>query len=239
VRRIREVLASGTPGETVRVQGWLRTARHAKEVTFLELNDGSSLAGLQLVAAPELSNYESEVKKLRTGCAVTASGTLVESPGKEQRVDHRALVSEQNARRGRRQHGGGAAGNENQHRFSGTSGALGDLERAHAGTNALFIGQRVRALYPLNRRVEVTVAMSAAGDGVRDPALELEARGTRHRPRGFSRGDQTNACISWEETRRHRLVQSCTNERFGRDGTDRRAQDLARVGPQLVEREVQ
>ncbi|HEY8153388.1 MAG TPA: asparagine--tRNA ligase [Myxococcota bacterium] len=86
---IRAVLASGAPGASVRVQGWLRTARHGKQVSFLELSDGSCLAGLQLVAAPELSNYESEVKRLRTGCAVEATGTLVESPGSEQRVELR------------------------------------------------------------------------------------------------------------------------------------------------------
>ena len=86
---IREILASGTLGASVRVQGWLRTARHGKEVSFLELNDGSCLAGLQLVAAPELANYESEVKRLRTGCAVEATGTLVESPGSEQRFELR------------------------------------------------------------------------------------------------------------------------------------------------------
>jgi len=86
---IREILAGGTQGASVRVQGWLRTARHAKELSFLELNDGSCLAGLQLVAAPELPNYESEVKRLRTGCAVEATGTLVESPGSEQRFELR------------------------------------------------------------------------------------------------------------------------------------------------------
>ncbi len=86
---IREILAGGQPGASVRVQGWLRTARHGKEVSFLELNDGSSLAGLQLVAAPELANYESEVKRLRTGCAVEATGTLVASPGSEQRFELR------------------------------------------------------------------------------------------------------------------------------------------------------
>jgi asparaginyl-tRNA synthetase len=86
---IREILAGGQPGASVRVQGWLRTARHGKQVSFLELNDGSSLAGLQLVAAPELANYESEVKHLRTGCAVEATGTLVASPGSEQRFELR------------------------------------------------------------------------------------------------------------------------------------------------------
>jgi asparaginyl-tRNA synthetase len=86
---IREILADARPGASVRVQGWLRTARHGKQVSFLELNDGSSLAGLQLVAAPELRNYETEVKHLRTGCAVEATGTLVESPGSGQRFELR------------------------------------------------------------------------------------------------------------------------------------------------------
>ena len=86
---IREVLAGGAKGASVRVQGWLRTARNGKQVSFLELNDGSCLAGLQLVAAPELPNYESEVRRLRTGCAVDATGTLVESPGSEQRFELR------------------------------------------------------------------------------------------------------------------------------------------------------
>ncbi len=89
---IREILAQKSAGGTLRVQGWLRTARHAKEVSFLELNDGSCLAGLQLVAAPELANYESEIRRLRTGCAVAATGTLVESPGSEQSVELRVAT---------------------------------------------------------------------------------------------------------------------------------------------------
>jgi asparaginyl-tRNA synthetase len=86
---IREILAGGVQGVSVSVRGWLRTARHGKQVSFLELNDGSCLAGLQLVAAPELPNYETEVKRLRTGCAVQATGTLVESTGSEQRMELR------------------------------------------------------------------------------------------------------------------------------------------------------
>jgi len=91
---VREILAGKAPSGTLRVQGWLRTARHAKEVSFLELNDGSCLAGLQLVAAPELANFESDVRRLRTGCAVVASGTLVESQGSGQRVELRVATLE-------------------------------------------------------------------------------------------------------------------------------------------------
>ena len=59
---------------TVVVRGWLRTARHSKNVSFLEVTDGSGFAGLQAVAAPELPEYEETVRKLATGCAVEVEG---------------------------------------------------------------------------------------------------------------------------------------------------------------------
>jgi asparaginyl-tRNA synthetase len=89
-RRVREILRQGKPGERVLVEGWLRTARHSKALSFLDVNDGSSLDGLQVVAPQELANYESEVRPLGTGCAVRVEGELVESPGKGQRVELRA-----------------------------------------------------------------------------------------------------------------------------------------------------
>jgi asparaginyl-tRNA synthetase len=89
---VREILAAGEPGSALRVEGWLRTARHAKEVSFLELSDGSCLAGLQLVASPELANFESEIRRLRTGCAVAAEGELVASQGSGQRVELRVAT---------------------------------------------------------------------------------------------------------------------------------------------------
>jgi asparaginyl-tRNA synthetase len=88
--RVRELLARGEPGMATEVAGWLRTARHGKEVSFLDLSDGSCLAGLQVVAGPELPNFESEVRQLGTGAAVRVSGELVESPAKGQRVELRA-----------------------------------------------------------------------------------------------------------------------------------------------------
>ena len=88
--RVRELLERGEPGAEALVAGWLRSARHGKEVSFLDLSDGSCLAGLQVVAGPELANYESELRQLGTGCAVRASGVLVASPASGQRVELRA-----------------------------------------------------------------------------------------------------------------------------------------------------
>ncbi len=90
VRRVAELLAHGAPGETAVAAGWLRTARHAKDVSFLDLVDGSSLAGLQVVCGAEVEGFEEVVRVLRTGCAVRVRGELVASPGREQRVELRA-----------------------------------------------------------------------------------------------------------------------------------------------------
>src|SRR5262249_14499764 len=88
--QVKGVLARGKAGERVRARGWLRTARHSKGVSFLDLTDGSCLAGLQVVCGPELANFESEVRKLDTGCAVEIEGELVASQGKGQALELRA-----------------------------------------------------------------------------------------------------------------------------------------------------
>ena len=72
------------------LRGWVRTARHSKGVSFLEVSDGSCFAGLQVVAAPELENFETELRHLQTGCAVSVVGEVVDSPGKGQRFELQA-----------------------------------------------------------------------------------------------------------------------------------------------------
>ena len=87
---VRSLLARASAGGPVRVRGWLRTARHSKGVSFLEVSDGSCFAGLQVVAEGALPNYADEVAHLRTGCAVECTGELVDSPGKGQRFEVKA-----------------------------------------------------------------------------------------------------------------------------------------------------
>jgi asparaginyl-tRNA synthetase len=84
---IATVLRRESAGGVVLLRGWLRTARHSKNVSFLEVHDGSCFAGIQVVAAPELANYQDEVRALSTGCAVEIEGQLVDSPGKGQRFE--------------------------------------------------------------------------------------------------------------------------------------------------------
>jgi asparaginyl-tRNA synthetase len=87
---VRQILARSAPGGEVTVRGWLRSARHSKGVSFLDVSDGSCFAGIQVVAAPGLFNYEAEVRHLRTGCAVECAGELVESRGQGQSYEVQA-----------------------------------------------------------------------------------------------------------------------------------------------------
>src|SRR5882757_2554180 len=81
-------------GKAVTVQGWIRTRRDSKGgFSFLEVNDGSCLANIQIVADAKLPNYESEIKQLSAGCSVTVHGELKASGGKEQATEvHAAEV---------------------------------------------------------------------------------------------------------------------------------------------------
>jgi len=89
---IKHVLTRDDFGSIVTVAGWVRTRRDSKGgFSFVELNDGSSFDGLQVIADGSLPNYESDVQQLHIGAAVSATGELVESPGSGQRIELRAL----------------------------------------------------------------------------------------------------------------------------------------------------
>ncbi|GIX34837.1 MAG: asparagine--tRNA ligase [Lysobacteraceae bacterium] len=83
VLSVREALAgSGHEGSEISVRGWVRTRRDSKAgLSFLHLGDGSCFQPIQVVAPAELANYDSEVRRLTTGCSVIATGRLVRSPG--------------------------------------------------------------------------------------------------------------------------------------------------------------
>lgn len=70
------------------VRGWVRTRRDSKGgFSFLEINDGTSLGNLQVVAPAGLDNYVSEVQKLTAGCSVIVQGQLLDSPAKGQATE--------------------------------------------------------------------------------------------------------------------------------------------------------
>ena len=86
--RIRHIFTREDFGSSVVIKGWVRTRRDSKGgFSFLEINDGSSLKGIQVVADGELENYESEIMHLGTGCSIRVEGELKESQGKGQSVE--------------------------------------------------------------------------------------------------------------------------------------------------------
>ena len=89
-RSIVDILNSG-PAENnaVAVRGWVRTRRDAKGFSFLEINDGSCLANLQIVALETIPTFEA-VKNAQTGAAVSIYGRVVASQGKGQKWEVQA-----------------------------------------------------------------------------------------------------------------------------------------------------
>ncbi|HSD90268.1 MAG TPA: asparagine--tRNA ligase [Kofleriaceae bacterium] len=78
-------------GSKVTIEGWIRTRRDSKAgLSFLAIHDGSCHEPLQIVAPAELPNYQADVVRITTGCAVRAVGEVVASQGKGQAVEVRA-----------------------------------------------------------------------------------------------------------------------------------------------------
>jgi len=80
---VKDALQKTAPVAPVLVQGWVRTRRDSKDFSFIELNDGSCLRNLQVVARNSLANYP-DVQRLTTGASIVVRGELVASQGKGQ-----------------------------------------------------------------------------------------------------------------------------------------------------------
>ena len=87
--RITDILRRASAGGEVLVQGWVKTRRSSKNVSFIQVNDGSTLKDLQVVVDGSLPGHEL-VESLSTGCSVSVTGSLVESPGKGQQYELQA-----------------------------------------------------------------------------------------------------------------------------------------------------
>ena len=89
--KVVDILSTHDRGVPIEAMGWIRTKRDSKGgFSFIELNDGSCLGNLQVIADDTLKNYRTEVLKLQTGCSIQVSGVLQESPGKGQKVELKA-----------------------------------------------------------------------------------------------------------------------------------------------------
>lgn len=86
---IKDALKITDFGATVNVKGWVRTRRGNKSVSFIALNDGSTINNIQVVADNEKFGEE-YLKPITTGACVSVTGVVVESLGKGQTVEIQA-----------------------------------------------------------------------------------------------------------------------------------------------------
>lgn len=88
---IKNILKGEQCGSNVKVAGWVRTRRDSKGgFSFIEINDGSCFANLQIIAGSDLANYQSDISRLFPGSSVAVEGKLVKSEGQGQSVEIQA-----------------------------------------------------------------------------------------------------------------------------------------------------
>ena len=91
--KVAKALQMTCYGEEIIVKGWVRTRRGNKNVSFIALNDGSTINNIQIVV--DNANFdENELKKITTGACIGVTGTLVQSMGKGQTVEIQAISIE-------------------------------------------------------------------------------------------------------------------------------------------------
>ncbi|MEC9423449.1 MAG: OB-fold nucleic acid binding domain-containing protein, partial [Nitrospinota bacterium] len=80
--KIKELLNSKEEQEEVLVKGWVRTRRDSKGgFSFLEINDGSCLANIQVIVEHSLKEFSKLDKQITTGSCLAITGRLVASEG--------------------------------------------------------------------------------------------------------------------------------------------------------------
>jgi asparaginyl-tRNA synthetase len=77
---VKDALARSAPLDAIRLQGWVRTRRDSKVFSFIELNDGSCLRSIQIVADAALPDY-AHIERVTTGTSLEVRGRLVPSKG--------------------------------------------------------------------------------------------------------------------------------------------------------------
>lgn len=84
---VKYILSLEGDGRDVLVQGWIRTRRDSKDVSFLEINDGSTINSIQVVLDHNDRNYTEFIPRLVNGASVSIKGRLVSSSGSKQKVE--------------------------------------------------------------------------------------------------------------------------------------------------------
>ena len=92
---------SSLVGQEHTIKGWIKTVRSQKNLTFIEVNDGSSFANLQVVAEAGLKGLDAILPQITTGASIDVTGVIAESPGEGQTIELHAntlkIIGEANA----------------------------------------------------------------------------------------------------------------------------------------------
>ena len=92
-KKVKEILSNPVTGEEVLVKGWVRTRRGSRNISFIALNDGSTINNIQVVA--DMSRFdEHQLRDISTGACIAVTGKLVESQGQGQNVEINATSIE-------------------------------------------------------------------------------------------------------------------------------------------------
>ena len=84
--KIIDALKMDSYGADVNIKGWVRTCRGSKQVTFIAMNDGSTINNIQIVADIDKLG-EDTLRPITTGACLSVTGKLVQSQGKGQSVE--------------------------------------------------------------------------------------------------------------------------------------------------------
>ena len=87
---IKDILTQKPDGQEVSVYGWVRTKRETKNLIFIQVNDGSCFASIQLTFDRDKgidAQTEKELSRITTGASIKAIGALIESPASGQAVE--------------------------------------------------------------------------------------------------------------------------------------------------------
>jgi asparaginyl-tRNA synthetase len=88
--KILDLLNSKSSGFEVLIKGWVRTKRVSKGLCFVEINDGSCLRNMQVIADEKMNKYNI-ISDLTTGSSVAITGKLIDSPAKGQKFEIQAI----------------------------------------------------------------------------------------------------------------------------------------------------
>lgn len=84
---IKEIILKDSPINDVEIMGWVKTRRDLKDVSFAEINDGSTRQNIQVVIDHRNNNFLNLINRIVNGASIRVKGDLVPSPAKGQKYE--------------------------------------------------------------------------------------------------------------------------------------------------------